>query len=134
MNSATGIASHTPCIPTICGKIAREIRIKPKVLAKERIAEVFPSDRAVNNPEKYIFVRFFFKCSVYIYRHNLFVKPFICRLYPFNLRHLHALGSVKLPCRRHYYIIYLYVFECIRSFVYYLRIFSPGMNLIREME
>lgn len=52
-NSATGMASHTPVIPSRFGRVSRESRINTKVLQKEIIAEFLPSDKAVNSDEEY---------------------------------------------------------------------------------
>lgn len=47
-NSAAGTAIHIPISPIILGKIKIEPTIKIKVLAKEIMAEVLPSEKAVN--------------------------------------------------------------------------------------
>ena len=55
-NSATGIDSHIPLVPSASGRSSAERTIKTKVRKKEIKAEVFPSDSAVKMPEATIFV------------------------------------------------------------------------------
>ena len=53
-NSAVGIAIHTPVTPKSAGSVKRDTTINPKVLIKEMIAEVFPSERAVKSADENI--------------------------------------------------------------------------------
>ena len=54
-NSAAGTASHTPATPISLGSVINNIVISPKVRRKDRIADRFPSDNAVNAAEVKIF-------------------------------------------------------------------------------
>ena len=54
MNSATGMASHTPVTPRIGGSVISESRMNTNVRANEITAEVFPSESAVNSAEEKI--------------------------------------------------------------------------------
>ena len=51
-NSATGIASHTPVTPKMAGSVRSDSRIKTKVLVKDMIAEVLPSESAVKRADE----------------------------------------------------------------------------------
>ena len=48
------MASHTPVTPSRFGRIISDKMINTQVLPKEIMAEVFPSDKAVNNDEEKI--------------------------------------------------------------------------------
>ena len=50
-----GTASHTPVTPKRFGNISSSTVIKPKVRRKDKIAEIFPFDNAVNAAEVKIF-------------------------------------------------------------------------------
>ena len=54
--SATGTASHIPSTPQIKGKSSKKITRKTNVRKKERIADTFPLDNAVNNAEEKILI------------------------------------------------------------------------------
>ena len=53
--SATGTASHTPVIPQIRGSSRMPAASRPNVRRKERTADSFPFDSAVNIPEAKMF-------------------------------------------------------------------------------
>ena len=52
--SATGTAIHTPISPNIIGRIRTAPMIKINVLEKDIIADVLPSEKAVNMEEENI--------------------------------------------------------------------------------
>lgn len=51
INSAAGTASHTPKMPIQFGRSHNNIKIKPKVRKKDKIADNFPLDKAVKAAE-----------------------------------------------------------------------------------
>ena len=55
-NSATGMAIHAPLMPRIRGRIISEMMVNTRVLQKEIMAETFPLDRAVKNPDEVILI------------------------------------------------------------------------------
>ena len=50
-NSATGMAIHAPVIPIISGNKISDSDINTSVLQNDIIADIFPFDRAVKNPD-----------------------------------------------------------------------------------
>ena len=55
ISSAAGTASHTPVTPKRAGSISSSTVISPNVRRKDRIADSFPFDNAVNMAEVKIF-------------------------------------------------------------------------------
>lgn len=55
ISSAIGTASHTPVTPKIFGNVKSSTVISPKVRRKDKIADSFPFETAVNMAEVKIF-------------------------------------------------------------------------------
>ena len=55
-NSATGMAIQAPLMPKIRGRIISEMTMNTSVLQKEIMAETFPLDNAVKNPDEVILI------------------------------------------------------------------------------